>query len=377
MTDFDIGVAGGGPAGLALAIEASGLGLSTVVLERQAFPVDKACGEGVMPAGLSALDRLGVLEHLDRDECAPFRAIAWIQEDGRTVVGQLPGRGGLGIRRLGLHRAMVDRARAAGVTLLEETALRSHAIDDTGVSLRCDSGEHRVKVLVAADGLHSQLRKAEGLEVAASGPRRFGLRQHLKAAWAPRVEVHFAPGVEAYVTPAGRERVGVAFLWTDGALPVKAEFGTLLAHFPALNEVLGGAPVLSEARGAGPLLQRVKKRVKDRFVLLGDAAGYVDAITGEGLSLGFSAAHLLAELLPEAVRRSGAASALAAYERVMERAFRRYAWLAGSLVWVAGRPSLRRFALNRLSDAPAFFTWALGHAMGEAEPLARPAQLFR
>jgi flavin-dependent dehydrogenase len=260
---------------------------------------------------------------------------------------------------------------------MEQTALRSHAIDPSGVSLFTDEETYRAKVLVAADGLHSPLRKAEGLELASDGPRRFGLRRHLERAWAPRVEVHFAPGLEAYVTPAGHERVGVAFLWTQGAVEEKVTFEALLAHFPALRDRLAGAPFASEPLGAGPLSQRVSKRVKDRFVLLGDAAGYVDAITGEGLSLAFTSAHVLAELLPEALKRNAAASTFAGYERALDRLFRRYAWLAGTLVWAAGRPGLRRFAVNRLADFPALFTWALGYAMGQSEPVTSSPQLVR
>ena len=179
MKSFDVGIVGGGPAGLALGIEAATLGLSTVVLERQACPVDKACGEGVMPSGLNSLERLGVLPHLDRAECAPFQAVAYVQESGRPAVGQLPSPGGLGIRRLALHAAMAARARAAGVTLEEQTALRSHVIDAAQASLFTDDDVYRVKVLVAADGLHSMLRKAEGLELDGGGPRRFGLRRHV------------------------------------------------------------------------------------------------------------------------------------------------------------------------------------------------------
>ncbi|MCC5691560.1 hypothetical protein, partial [Klebsiella pneumoniae] len=143
-------------------------------------------------------------------------------------------------------------------------------------------------MLVAADGLHSPLRRAAGLDVESAGPRRFGLRQHFRVApWGARVEVHFAGGVEAYVTPAGAQRVGVAFLWEDGAVE-RVRFDALLARFPALAERLAGAAPDSAPRGAGPLLRRVRGRVADRFALVGDAAGYVDAVTGEGLSLAFA-----------------------------------------------------------------------------------------
>src|SRR5207302_223360 len=100
----------------------------------------------------------------------------------------------------------------------------------------------------------------------------------------------FAPGVEAYVTPAGVNRVGVAFLWEA---PGPTTFDEMLARFPALADRLGGAHADSKAVGAGPLLQQVKRMVSGRVLLLGDAAGYVDALTGEGLSLAFAQARVL------------------------------------------------------------------------------------
>ena len=161
---WDVAIVGGGPAGLAAAIEARRVGCSVVLLERQAFPVDKACGEGLMPTGLAALERMGVRARIPSSECSPFGSIAYVQEDGRSVEGRLPAPGGLGIRRLALAEAMTTRAREVGVELHEDSAVRSHAIDAQGVTLQTDARERRAQLLVAADGLHSPLRKAEGLE---------------------------------------------------------------------------------------------------------------------------------------------------------------------------------------------------------------------
>ncbi len=357
---WDVAIVGAGPAGLAAALEARRVGCSVVVLERHSLPVDKACGEGLMPAGLAALERLGVREKIPPEDCSPFEAIRYVQEDGRYVEGRLPVPGGLGIRRVALVRAMADRAREAGVELLEGTALRSHAIDADAVTLHTDAQQLRAQLLVAADGLHSPLRKAEGLEVPHDGALRFGLRQHFAIPpWAPRVEVHFAAGAEAYVTPAGARRIGVAFLWEDGAISGKVAFADLLGRFGALAEKLQGAAPDSDPRGAGPLRHDVPRRVKDRFVLLGDAAGYVDAITGEGLSLGFAGAAALAAALPKALASKATASSLQPYERAVATAFDRYARLASRLVWVARRPWLRRLAINRLIAHPAWFERAL------------------
>lgn len=361
---WDVAIVGGGPAGLAAALEARRVGCSVVVLERQEGAIDKACGEGLMPSGLAALERLGVRAQIPADACAPFEAIRYVQEDGRFVEGRLPAPGGLGIRRLALAQAMADRARDVGVDLFVGSAVRSHAIDADGVTLQTDGRELRAQLLVAADGLHSPLRKAERLEVPHQGPLRFGLRQHFAVApWGPRVEVHFADGVEAYVTPAGARRIGVAFLWEDGVLPGKVGFAELLARFPALARQLHGAAADSEPRGAGPLRHDVPRRVKDRFVLLGDAAGYVDAITGEGLSLAFAGAAALGAVLPAALAAGASAASLQPYERAVGLAFDGYSRLASQLLWVARRPWLRRVVLNRLINHPAWFERALQAAV--------------
>lgn len=360
---WDVAIVGGGPAGLAAALEARRVGCSVVVLERQEVPVDKACGEGLMPVALAALQRLGVRARIPSEECAPFEAIRYVQEDGRFVEGRLPAPGGLGIRRVALAQAMADRAREVGVDLFEGSAVRSHAIDAEGVTVQTDGRDLRARLLVAADGLHSPLRKAEGLEVPHGGPIRFGLRQHfVLPPWGPRVEVHFVAGAEAYVTPAGARRIGVAFLWEDGVIPGKVGFAELLARFPALKSQLDGAAADSDPRGAGPLRHDVPKRVKDRFVLLGDAAGYVDAITGEGLSLGFAAAAALAAVLPRALASGANAASLQPYERAVAIAFDDYARLASRLVWVARRPWLRRLVINRLIASPSWFERALRSA---------------
>lgn len=363
--DYDVAIAGGGPAGLAAAIHAARRGLSAVVLERAFSPPDKACGEGLMPGGLAALERMGALRHLDRRECAPYLGIRYVQEDGAQVEGRLPGGGGLGVRRLALSQALCTRARELGVQLEERSQVTAHRRVEGGVEVETAAGALRARLLVAADGLASPLRHAEGLDVPVQGPRRFGLRRHFaRPAWTPFVEVHFTTGVEAYVTPAGAERVGVAFLWGDSVkAPGKRSFDALLSRFPVLQRQLEGTAPDSEARGAGPLARRARSRVADRFVLVGDAAGYVDACTGEGLSLAFTCAEALGGLLPDALAQGATARALAPYERAFGRAFRKYAWTAHALLMLSRRPRARQAMLHFLSRRPELFERMLALAV--------------
>ncbi|MDC0713066.1 NAD(P)/FAD-dependent oxidoreductase [Stigmatella sp. ncwal1] len=363
MRTYDVAIAGGGPAGLAVAITAAQRGLATVVLERASLPVDKACGEGLMPAGLEVLERLGARALLDDSGCSPFVGIRYVQEDGSTAEGLLPAPGGLGVRRVSLVSALGERARAVGVELRERTVVQSHRRTGTGLELETSEGAVSARFLVAADGLGSPLRRAEGLEVEVTGARRFGLRQHFKVApWTPFVEVHFASGVEAYVTPAGPGRVGLAFLWENGSLE-HVSFEGLLARFPTLVERLGSAEPDSKARGAGPLERLARARVADRFALVGDAAGYVDAVTGEGLSLAFTCAEALGQLLPEALVKGAARDTLLPYERTFQRTFRKYAWMAKALLVLARRPRLRRPVVRGLGRSPRLFEHILGFAL--------------
>ncbi len=352
----EVAIAGGGPAGLAMAIHAAQRGLSTVVIERRAAPPDKACGEGVMPAGVGELETLGVLRLISPTDRASFRGIRYVQEDGTCAEGRLPAGGGLGIRRTALVDALACRARSAGAIVRDHSAVLSYRRTERSMAIETEAGRVESQILIAADGLASPLRRAEGLDGPPLKLRRFGLRQHFRARpWTDFVEVHLSDGAEAYVTPIGPNHLGVAFLWENGRVdkPVTPEM--LQRRFPVLAEKLDGAELESPARGAGPLGRAARSRIADRFALLGDAAGYVDAITGEGLSLAFACAAALATILPDALARGAKRDALAPYERAFASLFRRYAWVTRSLLVVSRHLKLRRELVRFLSAHPKAF----------------------
>ncbi len=357
----DVAIIGAGPAGLAVAIGARQRGLSVLVADRSHGPIDKACGEGVMPDGLAVLRDLGVLADLDHARTAPIRGIRYITEDGTSVSGALPRGGGLGIRRVALSAALFARARAVGADVREGAAVRWLGRDETAPHgtrhHQLDVGGETVHAhfLVAADGLHSPLRERFGLSRPPVAARRFGVRRHVGVApWTDHVEVHFAEGVEAYVTPVGAREVGIAFLWNAYRFAADASFDALLARFPRLGERVAGAAVTSRTRGLGPLRQRVLGVVADDVALVGDAAGYVDAITGEGISLALHTAAVLARELGD--RRRGVMSE---YAQAHRTAFRRYDRLARAVLAVAERPALRRAAVAGLAYWPSAFSAAL------------------
>ncbi len=344
MNTPDLLVAGGGPAGLAAAIAARQAGLTAAVVDRCTPPVDKACGEGLMPGGVAALDALGV--RVDPAGCAPFQGIRYL--DGEVVAeADFPSGEGLGVRRVFLHRALVERAEAAGVELHWKTTITG--IDPEAGVLHIEGGALRGRAVAVADGLQSPLRKQLGLDGGIGPLRRFGLRRHYAIRpWSRFVEVYWADDCEAYVTPAGPERVGVAFLWSGR----KARFDDLLAGFPALEARLRGAPQDSQDRGAGPLHRVVRGVRSGRALLLGDAAGYLDAITGEGLSLAFHQAHALVDC----VAREDLGGWAAAHRRICRVPL----GLIRLILFFEQRPWLRRRVVRALAADPEAFRRFLG-----------------
>jgi flavin-dependent dehydrogenase len=359
----DLIVVGGGPAGLAVAAEAARRGLDALVLERRALPADKACGEGILPGGVRALEALGVRSRLDPASTSSVRAIRWVQEDGSAAEARLPPPGGLGVRRLALSAALLERARELGAEVRDGVAVETHRREASGVTVAlAGGGAERGRLLVAADGLASPIREREGLGLPVAGPRRFGLRRHL-AVETPddAVEVHFAPGVEAYLTPAGPGRTGVAFLFEE-TLPHDLE--GLLARFPALARRLGGARPDSALAGAGPFGRASRTRVLDRLVLAGDAGGYVDAITGEGVSLALAEAAALGEVLPDVLAGGASREALLPWERAVRERHRRHAAVTRLVLGMARRPRLRRAAVGWLGRVPPLFDALVARAVG-------------
>ncbi|MFD8582144.1 NAD(P)/FAD-dependent oxidoreductase [Streptomyces californicus] len=336
---IDVLVAGGGPAGLAAAIRAASAGLEAVVVEPRATPVDKACGEGIMPGGVAALRALGV-----RIGGRELRGIRYT--DGRhSAEAAFRGGPGAGVRRTELHTALRERAAALGVRVVDAKVhgvrQDEHAVTAAGLTARW---------LIAADGLHSPLRRALGLDRPASGPGRYGLRRHFPVApWTDHVEVHWSPHGEAYVTPVGDRLVGVAVLSRD-----RRPYDGHLAAFPALAARLADVPGATTVRGAGPLRQSARDRRAGRVLLVGDAAGYVDALTGEGIALAVATATAAVDCL--------AAGRPEDYPRRWARVTRRHRWLTAALVGAAGRPAAGRIIVAAAHRAPAVFRGAV-HAL--------------
>jgi flavin-dependent dehydrogenase len=335
--DADLLVVGGGPGGLATALHARRLGLSVIVAEPREDPIDKACGEGLMPGGLAELTSLDV------DPVGmPFHGIAYLNER-RRVQARFRSGPGRGVRRTTLHAALAARAKEQDTdwirTRVTKVAQDAHGVSAAGV---------RAKWIVAADGLHSQVRRAVGIAATVGTPRRYGVRWHYRVpAWSEFVEVHWSRWGEAYVTPVEPDLVGVAIL---------SRGRPDLTWFPRLAGQLDGADP-GPPRGCGPLRQVVSRRVAGRVLLVGDAAGYEDALTGEGISLALKQAAAAVEAI--------ANDTPAHYEKAWHRITRDYRMLTRALVLGSAPQRVRRAVVPTCALLPAVFNRGVNILAGQ------------
>jgi flavin-dependent dehydrogenase len=330
---YDVAVVGGGPVGLAAAIEARLAGLTVVLIEQRLGVIDKACGEGLMPGAIPILRRLGV------DPVGmPIMGITYLQGAHR-VTHRFAGSPGRGVRRTTLHAALSARAREMGV---ERVTVKVDELTQTDAAVTIN-GTITARYLLGCDGLHSTVARLVRLaRPAPTRRRRYGIRQHYAMApWGDTVEIYYGHRAEIYVTPIAENEVGVAMLGRQ-----HTDFEAELAAVPALAARLHGHELASSRRGAGPFRQRTTARIAGRVLLVGDASGYVDAITGEGLRLGFAQAA-------EAVR-AVLADAPTSYERAWRRETRAFRVTTTALVRAATSP-LRRVIVPLSAALPGRF----------------------
>ncbi len=335
--DTEVFIVGGGPAGLATAIAARSQGLNVVVADCARPPIDKACGEGIMPDGLESLAKLGVTIPIKKG--ASFQGIRF-WGPWTAVEADFPQGVGLGIRRTKLHEVLVQKAQDAGVVL--RWGARISGITEHGVKV--DGTEVRSRWIIGADGQNSMVRRWAGLERGSRRTQRYGFRQHFRVApWSDFVEVYWGDDAQLYVTPVGAEEICVATI----ARTPRVRLDQMYVRFPQVARYLKEAEVSTREQGAISATRSLKSVASGRFALVGEASGSVDAVTGDGLSIAFQQALALAEAL-----KSGD---LASYQAAHREITKLPAMMSRLMLAMDSSPWFRGRVLRALSSEPSLF----------------------
>jgi len=345
----DVFVVGGGPAGLAAAIAAARKGFSVVVADGSEPPIDKPCGEGMMPETQAALKQLGV--ELPAGIGWNFRGIRFVQ-DHREISAAFPSGTGIGIRRPVLHSLLIQAAERCGVKLLWKTP--AAGIETRGVRLH--DGVVSARWIIGADGAASRVRAWAELDEAVHRTQRMASRRHYRVPpWSDYLAIYWSRRAQAYVTPISAAEVCIV---TIGDAREDVKFDRVLAELPALQEKLAGAELASRERGAVTVMHRLRRVARRNVALVGDASGGVDAITGEGVRLAFRQSAALAEAIH--------AGDLREYQLAHRELQRRPLRMGKLMVELGRRQGIRERVMRAMSDRRDLFEPMLAIHLGRS-----------
>lgn len=370
----DVIVAGSGPAGSAAAARLARAGASVLLVETAAHPRPKACAEYASPRIAEELDRLGVdgawrsrtveLRGMDLHVGAHVAPIRYADRSGP--------RPAWGVDRRTFDALLAEHATRAGADLREQTRLVAltgdgSKIDGTVLRDGRTGREERVRAswVIGADGARTTVGRLLGVERPVRTPRRVGLVAHVAGLpdLADRGEMHVGTGyyVGLAPTPGGELNVGMALPMRAGAGSAREQFTTAIAGIPAVRQRLAGAETITPIRGAAPIGHRVSRVAGRGWLLVGDAAGFVDPFTGEGIYRALRSARAAADAIV-----SGGAVA-DAYRAERRRAFAAKSALTWLIQGFLAVPWALEHVVGRLEAHPAT-ALRLGSALGDLRP---------
>jgi geranylgeranyl reductase family protein len=384
----DVLVVGGGPAGSAVAILLARAGLKVCLLEKSRFPREKPCGEYVSPGCLSILDRLGLLSAFEALGPQPIRGMRIVTPGGTVLTGVYPGNGtashGYSLPRYRFDALLFDAARKAGVECHEGWRVVDLIRAGGGVAGVVADSEGRSRsftasVTIGADGRNSVVARRLKLFAWHSSHRKVALlrRFQVPVDVGDVGEVYLGTTGYSILNPQGRGVLNVGVVVDQQDLPLHQAWERvlcdLLAAYPRVQGVLEGARPLNAIRVLGPLACRTTRVAGDGFLLVGDAAGYYDPMTGEGVYQALRGAELAAKTVAEALSNGGpTAKALGRYAVRYRREFAPKDRVCHLLQHIVCRPHLCDLLIRRLNDRPT-------HAeelMGVVGDLLAPGRLL-
>lgn len=287
LVKLDVLVVGAGPAGLATAIAAARKGLRVTIADVRHPPINKPCGEGLLPRAVAALRMLGI--DLNSNVGFPLEGF-YFSDHSHSARATIIHGDAFGVRRTVLHDLLVARAVSVGVDF--RWGARVSDFEEGGA--RVDGEVAHFDWLVGADGQNSSVRKWANLASLLPGRKRFGFRRHFSISpWSRFVEVHWGERCQMVVTPTRTDEVCISFFTSDPRLRID----DALPQFPEIARRVEGAALITPEQGTTVGLMSARRAVSGRVALVGDASCSVDGIAGHGLSLGLQEALYLAEAL--------------------------------------------------------------------------------
>ena len=283
----DVLVVGAGPVGLATAIAAASKGLQVTVGDARRPPINKPCGEGLLPEAVDALRGIGI----ELNASLGYLLEGFRFSDGtHSTSAPMAHKRAFGLRRTVLHDLLVGRAVEAGVNFRWGARVSDFARGGAKINGEPMSFDW----LVGADGQNSCVRKWAKLDSLQPAQKRFGFRRHFSIQpWSKFVEVHWGKGCQMVVTPTHVAEVCISFFTSDPNLRIDGA----LPQFPEIAARLEDATLITPEQGTTVSLMSARRVAIDRVALVGDASCSVDGIAGHGLSLGLQEAHCLGEAL--------------------------------------------------------------------------------
>lgn len=381
----DVLVVGAGPAGSTVAGLLAARGLSVVAVDRARFPRPKPCGECLNPGALAALERMQMLDPVLAAGGAPLHGWAVSGEGGRAAAVFGSGLRGLGMERSVLDDCLLEQARARGALVLEGARVEdvSPALPQAlpEVRIRCDDGSRtfRPRVVVGADGLRSRVARSAGLTGRAPRLRKasftFRLEWVRPASPGPSrgsLSVTGAGTLGLAPVSADHTRWNATLVVAAGAAARRVAVDPCGAVLSALDRTFGPDPrrrIVGGPWTSGPFDQPVPRPWAPGVVLVGDAAGYYDPFTGQGIYRALRGAELAAEAVAECLGTPESAwRPLARYARTLDEELRGPRRLQSVVEGVMARPFLRERLLPRLHRSGALRT--LICVTGDAAPLS-------